>query len=354
MSQQEFEHYLSLLARMLRLTPSQRDAIADELRTHLEERLDELQQEGHDRDEAIRLALDEFGDANALAADFALTARRTTQRKTRRRLMQTTAGTLIAAAAVTFTVMTLTPNNFQGAPTQASATADPSPLPQRDQVSLETRVVLVEPAELENFPQSAHPIQLPGFAQAFVFERLEQLEPWWRLPSSYTLTYPSVTTFFGQRAYFMSATQTNEGQMDTDADEPPLVTTSRGLTVGSLVQPSPNSDTLRFSLDLQTVWSEPNPDEPSPSFGDIYGDLLPARPIGAGWNPGLTGLRFQFEAKPQTLIALKLPIRESQLGLTDGAEGRDVWLIAKATVIRPDEIESSLLFPGLNDPPVQQ
>ncbi|MEM9753607.1 MAG: permease prefix domain 1-containing protein, partial [Planctomycetota bacterium] len=98
--------------------------IADELRSHLEERLDELQADGHDRDEAIRLALDEFGDANALAADFTHTLRHARRTRTRRRLMQTTAGTLMAAAVVTFAVMTLTPNNFQGTPNQSSAIAD--------------------------------------------------------------------------------------------------------------------------------------------------------------------------------------------------------------------------------------
>ncbi|MEM8782347.1 MAG: permease prefix domain 1-containing protein [Planctomycetota bacterium] len=123
MSQQEFEHYLSLLARMLRLTPQQRDAIADELRAHLEERLEDLQAEGHDREKAIALALDEFGDANALAADFTDTLHRAHRRRNRRRLMQTTAGTLIAAAVVTFAVMTLTPRNFQGSPNQAPAVA---------------------------------------------------------------------------------------------------------------------------------------------------------------------------------------------------------------------------------------
>ncbi|MEM1444831.1 MAG: permease prefix domain 1-containing protein [Planctomycetota bacterium] len=137
MSQQEFEHYLNLLARMLKLTPKQRDAIADELRTHLEERLDELQHEGHDKNEAIRLALNEFGDANALAADFTHTLRHARRTRTRRRLMQTTAGTLIAAAVVTFAVMTLTPNNFQGTPTQNVTVAQNLETPTAAQTHIE-------------------------------------------------------------------------------------------------------------------------------------------------------------------------------------------------------------------------
>jgi hypothetical protein len=39
MPEQDFELYLSLLSRFLRLKPAQRDEIADELRDHLEERL---------------------------------------------------------------------------------------------------------------------------------------------------------------------------------------------------------------------------------------------------------------------------------------------------------------------------
>ncbi len=42
MSEQEFDLYLKLLAKCLRLTSGQRELIADELRDHLEERLEEL------------------------------------------------------------------------------------------------------------------------------------------------------------------------------------------------------------------------------------------------------------------------------------------------------------------------
>jgi hypothetical protein len=37
MSEREFELYLSLLSRFLRLNPNQREEIADELRDHLAE-----------------------------------------------------------------------------------------------------------------------------------------------------------------------------------------------------------------------------------------------------------------------------------------------------------------------------
>lgn len=96
MSDKEFELYLSLLSRFLRLRPNQRQEIADELRDHLEERLDELTADGLSRDEAVRQALDEFGDAAELAAHFSHLARR----RRRRFLMRCTLGSIGAAAAV--------------------------------------------------------------------------------------------------------------------------------------------------------------------------------------------------------------------------------------------------------------
>jgi hypothetical protein len=70
MPEPEFESYLALLSKLLRLTQGQRAEIAAELRDHLEERLHELQSQGHERARAIELALDELGDAAALAVDF--------------------------------------------------------------------------------------------------------------------------------------------------------------------------------------------------------------------------------------------------------------------------------------------
>jgi len=71
MSDHEFNNYLSLLAGLLRLGEKQRRAIAEELRTHLEDRLEELLARGMSREEATRQALAEFGDAAGLAAQFA-------------------------------------------------------------------------------------------------------------------------------------------------------------------------------------------------------------------------------------------------------------------------------------------
>ena len=75
MPEQEFEIYLSLLSRLLRLNPAQKAAISDELRDHLEQRLDGLIQSGVSRDQAIRTAMEEFGDVSGLAIDLTRVSR---------------------------------------------------------------------------------------------------------------------------------------------------------------------------------------------------------------------------------------------------------------------------------------
>ena len=75
MPEQEFEIYLTLLSRLLRLNPAQKAAISDELRDHLEERLETLIQEGASREQAIKAAMEEFGDVTGLALDLTKASR---------------------------------------------------------------------------------------------------------------------------------------------------------------------------------------------------------------------------------------------------------------------------------------
>ncbi|MEM6332489.1 MAG: permease prefix domain 1-containing protein [Planctomycetota bacterium] len=123
MSEHEFEAYLNLLARTLRLSDAQREQIAGELRDHLEARLDELTDQGIDRHDAILQALDEFGDANVLADDLA----RPRRQQTRRRIMQTSFATIAAAACAAIAVMYFAPTNRQGQAPQSPAIANESP-----------------------------------------------------------------------------------------------------------------------------------------------------------------------------------------------------------------------------------
>lgn len=75
MPEKEFEIYLKVLGKLLRLNPSQKSAIADEFRDHLDERLADLMQSGLSRDEAIQAAIDEFGDVTGLALDLTRASR---------------------------------------------------------------------------------------------------------------------------------------------------------------------------------------------------------------------------------------------------------------------------------------
>ena len=109
MSEREFELYLSLLSRFLRLKPAQRDEIADELRDHLEQRLEELAARGMSHHEAIRMALDEFGDAAALAKHFT----HATHIRRRRLIMRCTLGTVAALAASLLVATAFWPANPQ-------------------------------------------------------------------------------------------------------------------------------------------------------------------------------------------------------------------------------------------------
>ncbi|HEV8000478.1 MAG TPA: efflux RND transporter periplasmic adaptor subunit [Planctomycetaceae bacterium] len=107
MSEQEFELYLKLLSRCLNLTPGQREQIADELRDHLAERLEELAEAGVPREKAVVQALDEFGDAAVLAGNFATVARL----KRRRFLMRLSLGSVGALTAVLLVAFAFWPEN---------------------------------------------------------------------------------------------------------------------------------------------------------------------------------------------------------------------------------------------------
>jgi HAAS domain-containing protein len=114
MSEQEFNLYLKLLSRCLGLTSRQREQIADELRDHLAERLEELAAAGVSREQAVLQALDEFGDAAVLAGHFTTIARL----KRRRFLMRLSLGSVALLVAALFVAFAFWPDNhaIQGPP----------------------------------------------------------------------------------------------------------------------------------------------------------------------------------------------------------------------------------------------
>jgi hypothetical protein len=107
MSEQEFELYLKLLSKLLKLNPNQRAEISDEMRDHLEARFNDLVKNGCERSEAIELALDEFGDANVLAGEFSKLA----TRQRRRKIMRLTFGTIVSSACLIFIIQAMWPES---------------------------------------------------------------------------------------------------------------------------------------------------------------------------------------------------------------------------------------------------
>jgi hypothetical protein len=101
MSPEEFQNYLGLLSRFLRLKTTEREAIEEELRSHLEERLAALTAQGIEPARAVSMALAEFGDAAVLAAEFTAVSRF----QKRRWIMRISVGSIAAGiimAAILF------------------------------------------------------------------------------------------------------------------------------------------------------------------------------------------------------------------------------------------------------------
>jgi len=100
MSPEEFQNYLGLLSRLLRLRATERESIEEELRSHLEERLAALTAEGIEPARAISMALAEFGDAAALAAEFTAVSRYYKKRWIMRLTVGSIAASIVMAAVL--------------------------------------------------------------------------------------------------------------------------------------------------------------------------------------------------------------------------------------------------------------
>lgn len=143
MSQQEFENYLALLTRLLKVAPQQREQLAEEFRAHLEDRLDELIAGGMQREKAVHQAIGEFGDAAILVAELAQIA----QRRRRRLVMRMSYAGVGALALVGLLVFALWPEGrqVQGPPAAVAQggaqekTETPAPLPQAAPVRVPDR-----------------------------------------------------------------------------------------------------------------------------------------------------------------------------------------------------------------------
>ncbi|MEM7453139.1 MAG: permease prefix domain 1-containing protein [Planctomycetota bacterium] len=124
MTNREFENYLALLGRLLRLGRKQVDMISVELRDHLESRVAELVDEGIEAAEATTQALAEFGDAASLAQQFQLIDYSNRRRWAMRFATLSVAGLFLVAVLV----MSLWPGDARfGAPDRSFADNNPQP-----------------------------------------------------------------------------------------------------------------------------------------------------------------------------------------------------------------------------------
>lgn len=117
MVEHEFEEYLAILRGLLRLRRKQCDAIADELRDHMDVRLEELLAEGVPRERAVQIALEEFGDAAGVGQAF-IEVNRTNQR---RWAMKVTAGSILGITALAFLTMAFWPEGSASGPNRVMA-----------------------------------------------------------------------------------------------------------------------------------------------------------------------------------------------------------------------------------------
>jgi len=97
MSNEEFENYIALVSRLLQLRGKQKDQISVELRDHLQTRAAELESEGETKQTALRQAIEEFGDAAAMAKNFQSVQNLKRQRSMMRFTTFAIAGVFLAA-----------------------------------------------------------------------------------------------------------------------------------------------------------------------------------------------------------------------------------------------------------------
>ena len=117
MSENEFDLYLSLLSRFLKLNPGQRDEIADELRDHLEARSKSCRGQGSRETMPFARALEEFGGAAELAQHFTEIA----HRRKRRFIMRCTVASVVGLTAAILIATAFWPGTQPPVPQLAEA-----------------------------------------------------------------------------------------------------------------------------------------------------------------------------------------------------------------------------------------
>ena len=125
MSDQEFKNYVALISKLLHLKQGQQESIGGELKDHLQTRVADLIDDGVPEEAAFQQALEEFGDAAAMARNF----QSVLDLKRRRWMMRFTTLAVAGAFLAAIFTMAMWPAGARfGAPAATMATTqDDSP-----------------------------------------------------------------------------------------------------------------------------------------------------------------------------------------------------------------------------------
>ncbi|HVJ86907.1 MAG TPA: permease prefix domain 1-containing protein, partial [Caulifigura sp.] len=165
MAEHEFERFLAVLSKLLKLSSKETAAVADEICDHLEERYSELVRIGIARDDAVKQALDEFEDAG----EFAAKLNQLVRQRTRRQIMTGAFSTAAASALAILATTAFWPDQRPGGATAVPAIAQDAGAKKghadRDDVTCIDRArylpeSLRKPVELD-----LHDVELSAFAK---------------------------------------------------------------------------------------------------------------------------------------------------------------------------------------------
>ena len=171
MSNEEFENYLALVTRLLRLNRSQREMIRNEMRDHLETRVEEMVDSGVDRKDAVRSALEEFGDAAGLANQFQIISNINQRRWMMRFATFSIIGTFVAAVFV----MAMWPSDARfGAPSASIAQDEPAAKTPVEKVPTQTKQLSASELD-KKIRESLHQQWSPDYAQTSFIEVMDEV-----------------------------------------------------------------------------------------------------------------------------------------------------------------------------------
>ncbi|MEM7784181.1 MAG: permease prefix domain 1-containing protein, partial [Planctomycetota bacterium] len=121
MSESEFENYVAIISKLLQLQRSEEELIAEELQDHLQLRVRDLECDGMTKPEAVRKALEEFGDAAVMAKNFQAVLKL----KKKRWMMRFATFSVLGTFFLAVLAMAIWPEDARfGAPSQAVATQE--------------------------------------------------------------------------------------------------------------------------------------------------------------------------------------------------------------------------------------